>query len=65
MEPGKFFCSTQEPEPVGRESEAHPAFNIISSLNFERYHLRPFKIINARSTYSVKIFQAVFYQRAH
>jgi hypothetical protein len=31
-------------EPVGRESEAHPAFpafNIILSLNFERYHLPP------------------------
>ncbi|MGD0972091.1 MAG: hypothetical protein ABSA04_11950 [Desulfobaccales bacterium] len=26
---------------VGRESEAHPAFSIISSLDFQRYHLPP------------------------
>ena len=28
-------------EPVGRESKAHPAFCIISSLDAERYHLPP------------------------
>jgi hypothetical protein len=26
---------------VGRESEAHPAFGIIPSLDLERYHLPP------------------------
>jgi hypothetical protein len=30
-----------EPQPVGRESEAHPAISIIPSLDFERYHLPP------------------------
>jgi glycosyltransferase involved in cell wall biosynthesis len=29
------------PESVGRESVAHPAFSIISSLYFERYYLPP------------------------
>jgi hypothetical protein len=28
-------------QPVGRESAAHPAFGIIPSLYFERYHLPP------------------------
>ena len=28
-------------QPVGRESEAHPAFSIIPSLDCERYHLPP------------------------
>jgi hypothetical protein len=28
-------------QPVGRESEAHPAISIIPSLDFERYHLPP------------------------
>jgi len=36
-------------ESVGRESEAHLAVSIIPSLDFERYHLRPFKIISTCS----------------
>ena len=30
----------QPDQPVGRESEAHPAFNIISSLDFEGFSTR-------------------------
>jgi hypothetical protein len=49
-------------ELVGRESEAHPAFSIIPSLDFERYDMRSFKIINACSYFGQK-FPSAFQQR--
>ena len=36
-----IFLRTFQVSPVGRESEAHPAFCIIPSLYTERYHLPP------------------------
>ena len=35
-------------QPVGRESEAHPAISIIPSLDFERYHLPPIQDYKCR-----------------
>jgi hypothetical protein len=49
-------------EPVGRESEAHPAVSITPSLDFEPNHLRPFKIMSACSYFGQE-FPAAFQPR--
>ena len=48
-------------EPVGRESEAHPAVSAVLSLDFESYNMLSFKIINACSYFGQE-FPAAFQQ---
>jgi hypothetical protein len=41
LSPTAFSFNFSTFQSVGRESEAHPAFSIIPSLDLERYHLPP------------------------